>query len=70
MIFLMFDLMSAPLYLLTACCRCCLLRLPYGTITASLLTICGLVIATTSLIQSTSIADRLFLELLHQKYIW
>jgi hypothetical protein len=53
-----------------ACCKCCILRLPYGTITATLLTICGLAISITALLQSTSITDRLFHELLHRKLFW
>lgn len=51
-------------------CRCCLLRMPYGTITATLLTVCGLVISITALLHSTSISDRLFHELLHRKFFW
>lgn len=53
-----------------ACCKCCLLRLPFGTITASLLAACGLIIAVTALLHSTSITDRLFHELLHRKLFW
>ncbi|RWS27541.1 hypothetical protein B4U80_03176, partial [Leptotrombidium deliense] len=45
------------------CCKCCILRLPFGTITATLIALCGLVIAVTSLMQSTVISDRIFFEL-------
>lgn len=55
---------------LTACCRCCILRIPYGTVTATFLTVCGLIISITALLQSTGIADRLFAELLFRKYLW
>ncbi|XP_015787962.1 uncharacterized protein LOC107365015 [Tetranychus urticae] len=50
--------------------RSCFLRLPYASILATLIAICGLVIAMVSLGQSTMITDRLLNELLHRKHIW
>src|SRR5947208_2036424 len=44
--------------------------MPYGTITATLLSICGLVTAITAVYKATGIAERLFLELLLQQYLW
>ncbi|RWS05621.1 hypothetical protein B4U79_00567 [Dinothrombium tinctorium] len=54
----------------TACCKCCLLRIPFGTITATLLAVCGLVIAVAALLQSTVISDRIYYELLQRKNFW
>lgn len=52
------------------CCRGCLGKLPYGTITASLLSICGLCLAVAALFYITSIVDRAILDLFHKKYLW
>ncbi|XP_074596886.1 uncharacterized protein LOC141851966 [Brevipalpus obovatus] len=48
----------------------CFLRLPYGSILATLISVCGVVIALVSLGQSTAILDRILTELLHRKQIW
>ncbi|KAI1287611.1 hypothetical protein HDE_09908 [Halotydeus destructor] len=50
--------------------QCCILKIPYGTITASLMATCGLVISTLALMHSTSITHRIFYELLHRNLLW
>ncbi|XP_015795804.1 uncharacterized protein LOC107372151 [Tetranychus urticae] len=53
-----------------ACFKSCLLRIPYGTVLATILALCGVAIILVSLLESTAIADRLIFELLHRKYLW
>uniref|UniRef100_T1KCP8 Pyruvate kinase C-terminal domain-containing protein n=1 Tax=Tetranychus urticae TaxID=32264 RepID=T1KCP8_TETUR len=52
-----------------ACFKSCLLRMPYGTVLATILALCGVAIILVSLLESAAIADRLIFELLHRKYL-
>ncbi|CAG2170052.1 unnamed protein product, partial [Oppiella nova] len=54
----------------STCCRSCFLRLPYGTITSTLLAAFGLIMSIVSILHSTSIADRLTHDLIRRKYYW
>ncbi|XP_054154221.1 proteolipid protein DM beta-like [Oppia nitens] len=53
-----------------SCCRSCFLRLPYGTITSTILGAFGLIMAIISILHSTTIADRLTHDLIRRKYYW
>ncbi|XP_074601143.1 uncharacterized protein LOC141855130 isoform X2 [Brevipalpus obovatus] len=53
-----------------ACLKSCLLGIPYGTILATLMSLCGIAIVTVSLLESTAISDQLLFELLHRKFLW
>lgn len=54
----------------SACIKSCLLGIPYGTILATLMSLCGIAIVVVSLLESTAISDQLLFELLNRKYLW
>jgi len=45
-------------------------RLPFGTITAALLAVCGLIICGSTLKSLTRIAEKMFFDLLKKNYLW
>lgn len=58
------------LFLFIACCKCFLFRLPYGTITASLMAVCGMIVSGCSIAKATKISEKMFFDLLQRNYLW
>lgn len=53
-----------------ACFRRCLLRIPYATILSTLISTCGLIIGLAALFDTTTVMERLSIDLLKRNYLF
>lgn len=56
--------------LVLACFRACLMRIPYATILSTLVSTCGLIIGLAAIIETTTLFERMSMEILRKNYIF